>query len=282
MQKLLKQMEAALVKGDDNQRLTHMVQHMIYFFNQPSIRDYVVDTHAKRILTQHGRRVEWDGTYFFDENGIVDHMNQEGIGNGMPLAEYLRTRKAYTDNGRTGPQFVISTCCVTYEGNRVHFLTLIYDRRKKALLFFDPGIHMYEKGQDVAVPIVNSAFRKNGWVHNIKNTERVGLCTKDYYGKKWGIQYNGKDPSKTVLPADSFCQSWTLYYIIEFLRHKCSDTFFPKWCTIPPDKRETFLLMNFFLPHIQNHPFLYKEWERFYPDADMALLNQHVIDNFSK
>lgn len=269
-------MQKTLVGNNQKYKVSDMIQNIIYFFNQPQIRDYVISLHTN--ILPSGKNVEWDGTYFFNENGNIDPYHHTNTNN-MSLTEFLKKRESYhNDNTR----FVLSTCCVTYEGNKVHFLSLIYDKKKRVLVFFDPGIHLYEKGQDVAVPIVKDAFLKNGWIKNKHNIERIGLCSSNYHGKKWGIQYDGSDPKTTKLPADSFCQSWTLYYLVEFLRNNCSDKFFSSWCSVSPEKRETFMMMNFFLPHIQNHNFIFKEWQQFYPNGDLTDLNQYVIRTFTK
>lgn len=253
---------------------TDMIQNMIYFFNQPSVRDHVIKIHTQ--ILPAGKKVRWDGTYFFNEKGDMDPFHHQDLGkHPMSFQEFLTQRKVYQKGG-DDCRFILSTCCVTYEGNRVHFLSLIYDKKKQVLVFFDPGIHLYEKGQDAAVPIVSNAFRNNKLA---KKIERLGLCAGNYHGKRWGIQYDG---GSSKLPADSFCQSWSLYYLVEFLRNKCSDKFFPLWCSIPPERRETFIMMNFFMPHLQNHPFLYEEWKNFYPNGDMSQLNRHVIQLFSK
>lgn len=273
MQKIVGEMQKVVMALRGN-RETNMIQNMIYFFNQPHLRNYLIGFHIKTLPS--GTNVEWDGTYFFDEKGNTDAYHHQGTS--LPLPIFLKQKKIY-DNHDNGTRFIISTCCITYEGNRVHFLSMIYDKKHKSLIFFDPGIHLYEKGQDVAVPIVKNAFLTNGW---LKNMERVGLCSKDYHGRKWGIQYNGDDPAMTKLPADSFCQSWTLFYLVEFLRNKCTDKFFPSWCLVDPKKREVFILMNFFLPHIQHDKKIFDQWHDFYPEGDLELLNQYVIQKFSK
>jgi hypothetical protein len=272
MQQLLREM----FKDNKKYQISDMIQNIIYFFNQPQIRDHIINLHIN--ILPAGKKVQWDGTYFFDEKGNIDPYHHPGT-NGISLTEFLKKQKAYTDNRAS---YVMSTCCITYEGNRVHFLSLIYNKKKRMLVFFDPGIHLYEKGQDLAVPIARDAFLKNGWIDSATNIERVGLCSTDYHGKKWGIQYDGNNPKTTKLPADSFCQSWTLYYLVEFLRNQCADTFFSTWCSVPPEKRETFMMMNFFMPHIQTNPFVFKEWQKFYPQGKLADLNNHVIKTFSQ
>lgn len=273
MQQIVRQM----LKDTKRYDVSDMIQNIIYFFNQPKIRDYVLSVNINNLPA--GKKVKWDGTHFFDEYGSMDpyhHPDTEG----MSLTQFLKKRKHYND-GDDG--YVLATCCITYEGNRVHFLSLIYNKKKGVLTFFDPGIHLYEKGQDVAVPIVSDAFLKNGWIKNTNNhIERVGLCSRDYHGKKWGIQYDGSDPKKTKLPADSFCQSWTLYYLVEFLRNKCTDKFFSKWCMVPPDKRETFMMMKFFLPYLETHSYMNQQWQVFYPQGQLTDLNQYVIETFSQ
>lgn len=276
MQDILREMQATLIKTSKQAQISNMIQNLIYFFNQQSIRDYIITFHAN--IIPDGKKIKWDGTYFFDESGNMDIYHHADMKKQMVLADFLRNRPSYHDKDC---RFVLSSCCITYEGLKVHFLSIIYDTKKKFLVFFDPGIHLYEKGQDLAVPIVKDAFVKNGWISNV-NMERVGLCSANYHGKKWGIQYDGNDPKITKLPADSFCQSWTIYYLVEFLRNKCTDTFFSNWCSVPPEKREAFIMMNFFLPHIQNNPFLYKEWKQFYPHGDTTQLNQYAINVFSK
>ena len=270
MQDLLREMRQVLSKGTFQS--TDTIQNIIYFFNQPKIRNHVIQIHTS--ILPEGKKVEWDGTYFFNEKGEMDPYHHPELGHAISFQEFLKKRSAYRSSKDN--RYVLSTCCITYEGNRVHFLSLIYDKKKQVLIFFDPGIHLYEKGQDVAVPIVWNAFSKNGLAVKM---ERLGLCSTNYRGKRWGIQYDG---ANSKLPADSFCQSWTLYYLVEFLRNKCSDKFFSMWCSIPPEKRETYILMNFFMPHLQNDPFLSEEWKKFYPQGDMAKLNRYLITLFSK
>ena len=272
MQQVLREM----FKTNKKYQVSDMIQNLIYFFNQPSIRDYILLLNIKTLPA--GKRIQWDGTYFFNEKANIDPYHHPDSAD-VPLSDFLKKRTAYTD-AKNG--YVLSTCCITYEGNRVHFLSLIYDKNRKLLIFFDPGIHLYEKGQDVAVPIVMDAFLKNGWIKKTSQIERVGLCSHVFHGKKWGIQYNGSDPKTTKLPADSFCQSWTLYYLVEFLRNKCTDKFFSNWCSIPPKKRETFMLMNFFLPLVRTDNFVMKEWKTFYPHGDLTDLDEYAIESFSQ
>lgn len=270
----MRQLLREMMKDNTEFQVSDMIQNIIYFFNQPKIRNHILLHHISMLPA--GKKVKWDGTYFFNEKGDIDPYHHPDSRQ-MSLTQFLKRRQAYNDDD-TG--YIISTFCITYEGNRVHFLSMIYDKKKRNLVFFDPGIHLYEKGQDVALPIVMNSFVQNGWIKK-DNVERVGLCSRKYHGKQWGIQYDGSDPKMTKLPADSFCQSWTLYYLVEFLRNHCSDKFFSNWCSIPPEKRETFMLMNFFLPHLQTDANIFKEWQQFYPHGQLTDLSQHVIQAFS-
>jgi len=178
MEKLLQEMRQELASPNT----TQMIQNIIYFFNQPSVRDYVINHHI--ILLPCGKNVKWDGTYFFDENGMIDPYHHHDCKN-MSFEKFIKNRSNYYKKDEKNHTFIIATCCITYEQNKVHFVSLIYDTKKKSLHLFDPGIHLYQKGQELAVPIIRNAFIKNGLITSSPNkVERLGLCVKSYYGKK--------------------------------------------------------------------------------------------------
>lgn len=258
-----------------------MLQNIIYFFNQVEIRDHVINHYLK--FTPSGKKVVWDGTYYFDENGRIDSHYHKGH-DGEHLRDFIKNRHIFQKRDDPEKRFVMFTACILYEGNRVHFLSFVYDKNRKLLVCFDPGINLYHKGQDVLIPLLRSSFVANGLLSKEKEAlERVGLCARPYYGKTFGIQYEGSDPSKTSLPADSFCQSWTLFFLIEFLRHNCSDRFVASWCKIPPKYREGFIITYYFLPWLQQDQFVNKKFHEFYPNAkDLPRLLQHVINMFPK
>lgn len=277
LQELLGSIRGQMSKDNDVFSISDMLQNIIYFFNSKDIRDYLINHHIK--LLPSGKTSLWDGTYYFDEKGQLDPYYHPEHKQTF-LREFVQQRKNLQQKKS---RFVLFTCCILYEGNRVHYLSFIYDTKKRILLSFDPGVHLYTKGQDVLVPLVRNAFINNNLIGNDhRSFERVGLCKTKYYDKTWGIQYDGSDPNITDLPADSFCQSWTLFFLIEFLRHRCSDRFFNNWCSIPPKHREVFVIMNYFMPHLQNDAFVHKRFRQFYPQGDLTKLSAHVIDMFPK
>lgn len=258
--------------------VSDMLQNIIYFFNQSSIRDHVIQ-HYLKLLPQ-GRHVIWDGTYYFDEKGKIDPYYHPEHPN-MTLDQFVKERPVFHATQGEEKQFIIFTCCILYEENKVHYLAFIYRTGAHPILIsFDPGIHLYTKGQDVLVPLIRDAFFRAGLIPSRKAIERVGLCRGKYFDRQFGIQYEGSDPSTNDLPADSFCQSWTLFFLIEFLRHKCSDRFVATWCKVYPDYREAFVLLYYFMPWLQQDPFVYKEWLKFYPDGDrLPDLLAHIIQS---
>jgi len=260
--------------------ISDMLQNIIYFFNQPEIRNHLIKHYLD--LLPHGKHVDWDETYYFDESGKMDsHYHPKYTD--TTLTEFIKSREVFKKSKKN--HFIIFTCCILYEGSKVHFLSFVYKASVPVLVSFDPGIHLYHKGQDVLVPLIQKSFLEAGLLSDKKQpiVERVGLCQKDYYNSKFGIQYDGTDPKHNDLPADSFCQSWTLFFLIEFLRHKCSDRFVTAWCKIHPDYRETFILLYYFLPWLQQDKFVYHEWLEFYPEGhDLTVLFHHVIESFSK
>jgi len=259
--------------------ISDLLQNVIYFFNQPEIRDYVIHHYLKFIPNE--KRVDWEGTYYFDEKGMIDSHYHTGMEN-VHLKDFIKSKTIFKREPKTRHDYIIFTACILYEGNRVHFLSFIYDKTKKILVCFDPGVHLYHKGQEALIPLLQESFVHNGLISPKKESiERIGLCGNEYYGKKYGIQYEGSDPEKTNLPADSFCQSWTLFFLIEFLRHQCSDRFVSTWCKIPPKYREGFIITYYFLPWLQQDPFIHKKFNHFYPHAKrLPQLLQHVIHMF--
>lgn len=255
--------------------VSNMLQNMIYFFNIDDIRDYLIN-HYRNLLPI-GKKTVWDGTYYFNEQGILDeyyHPKEHE----KHINTFISERVALQSKNHN---YALFTCCILYEQNRVHYLSFIYDIKNKILISFDPGIHLYTKGQDILVPLVRNAFIKNKLINNkSKSFERIGLCKNKYHDKQWGIQYDGSDPRLTDLPADSFCQSWTIFFLIEFMKNNCSDSFFSEWCSIAPKYREMFIIMNYFLPHLQQDPVIYKKFLKFYPSANLPALMSHTISLF--
>lgn len=253
-------------------QMTSLIQNIIYFFNQTKIRDAIINHFIH--LHSLPDKIVWDGTYYFNESGMMDpYFHKDLVGKQTTLEQFLVSRKNYRKN----IQFIFFTACILYEENKVHYLAFVYDAPKERLVCFDPGIRLYHKGQDVLVPILTEAFLNRGLIPNVNNLERIGLCNKKFYGKQWGIQYEGSDPKKTNLPADSFCQLWTICFLVEFMKNRCSDQFLSHWCKIPPTFRESFALT--YANQFFSLPFIYKEFKIFYPQGDLTKIMPFIIQN---
>lgn len=261
-------------KDGSSLNTTDMIQNIIYFFNQEEIRNHMIDHYQK--LLPHGKYVDWYGTYYFDENGMIDPYYHPEFPD-TSLDDFIKKKF----KKRIKKHFIVFTCCILYEGNRVHYLSFIYKPSSKVLVAFDPGINLYTKGQDVLIPYIRKSFVNAGLIPDKKKSlERIGLCNEKYYNKKWGIQYDGSDPKISSLPADSFCQSWTMFFLIEFLRNKCTDRFFSSWCRIPPKYRESFILSHYFLPWLQHDPSIHQKFKQFYPRGDINMILSHITQQY--
>lgn len=256
--------------------MSSLLQNIIYFFNQTKIRDFVIQHFIS--LYNLNDQVCWDGTYYFDEKGIMDSYYHQDLQQATNLDDFIKSRKMFFGKNKKHP-FVIFTACILYEENKVHYLAFVFNRLKQMLVCFDPGIRLYHKGQDILVPLIAKSFVKCGLIPSLKYIERVGLCGKKFYGKQWGIQYQGSNPAQTNLPADSFCQLWTICFLVEFMKNQCSDNFLSHWCSVPPSIRESFALT--YANQFFTLPFVYKQFRIFYPKGDLNKITPFIITNVS-
>lgn len=255
-----------------NNGISGLLQNIIYFFNQTNIRDYVINHYIG--LYSMENKVQWDGTYYFNQQGIMDFHYHPELTKPITIEEFLGMKKIYK---KKKTQFIIFTACILYEGNKVHYLAFVYDTARKILVCFDPGIRLYHKGQEELIPILTDAFKDNGLLESFGHIERIGLCKKKYHGVQWGIQYQGTDPSNTHLPADAFCQLWTICFLVEFMKNRCSDSFLTHWCKVPPKQRESFALT--YANQFFSLPYVYKEFRSFHPNGDLNDITQFITHN---
>lgn len=257
-------------------QMSSLLQNIIYFFNQTNIRDFVIHHHINMFSLDD--KVKWDGTYYFNEQGIMDNFYHRDLKENTTLTQFLKSRKVFFSRKKQ-PDFIIFTACILYEENKVHYLAFVYQPQKEILVCFDPGIRLYHKGQDILVPLLAQAFKNCNLIPNLNRIERVGLCNKKFYGKQWGIQYQGSNPAQTNLPADSFCQLWTICFLVEFMKNHCSDEFLTHWCTVPPKIRESFALT--YANQFFSLPYVYKQFKIFYPIGDLNRITPFIITNIS-
>ena len=88
MQQILREMQSSFFKKDKEFQISDMIQNMIYFFNQPSVRDHVIKIHTQ--ILPEGKKVRWDGTYFFNEKGDMDRFHHQDLGD-HPISFFIRT-----------------------------------------------------------------------------------------------------------------------------------------------------------------------------------------------
>jgi len=132
------------------------------------------------------------------------------------------------------------TVAYRYRSNRIHYVAFVYDASTHQLICFDPGYNLYLYGRFKIIPIVISIFKQS-----IPSLVVQGKCPMT----KYGIQFT----NQSKFPADAFCQTWTLFFLISYLHKNGDISFFKEWCKIPPSKRQYFLLHHFVLPTTKKH-----------------------------
>lgn len=143
----------------------------------------------------------------------------------------------------------IFTVCYHYKEANVHFVSFLYLKENKELYSFDPGVGVYEEGQDILVPKIVESFQKSGLLppSGTNHLELGKMCPKFRYifrNEPIGIQYNGKTK-------DAFCQTWTLYYLVQTIQDQ---TIVKKLCQKHPANREVYLFKEFIIPILEKNP----------------------------
>lgn len=203
----------------------YILQSLIYAFNEDIVRDEIMNR-ACRVASN--ADVRWKGTV---------RLNRQ--------SQFTQHRKWRLCTAKRDDRMIVFTASYTYRKNRVHYVAFVLRPSKRELLCFDPGYDLYLYGRHKIIPMVANALHEDGWIDAPILLQ--GPCTrKRQHG--FGIQYNGDNPRKVRLPADAFCQTWTLFFLTTFIQHDGDVSFFEEWCRIQPRQREFFLLQNFTLP----------------------------------
>jgi hypothetical protein len=225
--------------------VNQILQNLIYLFNENRVRDSIMN----RVLKKNTKRYIWKGTFMLSGD--------------RPLLNYRRWKLINT-------KLYLFTVGYTYRGNSVHYVAFILDPKKKQLLCFDPGYNLYLYGTHKIIPMVVKQLTSDGIISNqiILKTK----CSKKYYKENYGLQYNGKSPYKTLLPADAFCQTWTLYFLFSFVRLQEETSFFEEWCKIQPSLREFFIIQRFILPNIEFIPS--------FPKSDINKIDRFLLQQY--
>lgn len=259
----------------------NLMQELIYFFNEYEVRERVLTRFIKNAHLE--KKCEYLGTLdvteFHHERHdllIVDNKHHPSslrfsiLQRILPKSEHpqtfstpesflkspfnithlLETNKKFRKLFTQRPTVIkLFSVCLQYKVNSVHFCAFIYDPIKKIIVCFDPGASLYLGGERHIIPGIVKAFRQSSLIgmHEKNSVLTLGLCGKSYFKKFWGVQFNGQHPKEVILPADAFCQTWTLFFLCEFILNQLSFDFqyFRHWCHLKPRDRELFLFHDF-------------------------------------
>lgn len=227
------------------ENMNSLLQNLIYLFNEDHVRDSIMT----RVLKNNKSRFVWKGT-------IMIHKEQS-------FQEYRKWRLSKD-------KLYLFSVGYVYRGNSVHYVGFILDPGRKRLLCFDPGYNLYLYGSHKIIPMVVNELKEKKIISNqiLLKTK----CPKKYYQENYGIQYNGKSPYKILLPADAFCQTWTLYFLWSFVKLEEDTKFFENWCKIRPSLREFFILQSFILPNLEFIPS--------YPKKDIITIEKFLLQQY--
>jgi len=228
-----------------NHEIVEMIQSFIHTMNDKSLRTEIIEYHLKKNKIKNAK---WLGTWMVE----LKNQNLELIQQNDKLPFFDNSIQKYITLNKNSflDHIGLFTVCIIYEVNLVHFVSFICDPFQKKLISFDPGVELYLHGQNTILPLIRKAFYKNKLIQGIRIVpqQNIGRCTQySFCGKKWGVQYNGNH--NTSLPADSFCQTWTIFFLVTFIKQKNFD-FVAKWCDTHPNQREFIVIKEFMIPYL--------------------------------
>lgn len=207
----------------------YILQGLIYAFNEDRVRDMVM----KRASSSSSKtKFVWKGTLRLDAS--------------LSSREQLTALQRWR---RRGDKIFLFTASYVYRRNRIHYVAFAFDPRRRSLVCFDPGYDLYLYGRHKIIPLVANALYEAGRID--APTILKGPCLRR---QGFGIQYDGRNAKKVVLPADAFCQMWTLFFLTTYVQENGSLSFFEDWCRVRPRFREYFLLQHFTIPMLRQHP----------------------------
>lgn len=228
------------------------LQEFIYFMNESGVRDDII---RKRLAS-----LEVDADWLGSWNVQGEKYKLQFLEVPPSLSKSGKNKDVFTVLQKKLPRMTngifMFTVCYHYEDRRVHYVSFVYDAKKASLKHFDPGISLYLHGQETLVPSLYKIFNSIGL---IDKSQEVGECLHQtkWKGKIMGIQFDGN--TKVKLPADAFCQTWTVFFLIRSMVNNFeSESFVETWCSIRPRRREAFLISNFVLPFLLEYPRYYK------------------------
>jgi len=214
----------------------NLLQNLIYYFNENDVRNNVMNDalHENNMK----RKIKWEGTVLCREQNKKTILQE----NGQPISHFFLNWKHKTKTK-------LFTVAFLYRENLIHYVAFIFHPKTKTLICFDPGYNLYLYGSYKIIPCIINLFYEMEWIE--KKIILKTKCSKKYFHTYYGLQFNGKSPSHTKLPADAFCQMWTLFFLKTFIEKNQTYDFFDEWCSILPSHREYFIIEHFLICVLQ-------------------------------
>lgn len=256
-----------------NQLISQLLQCFIYTMNDSSLRSIIIDYYINKLELRN--KFQNLGTWYINyENDKVTMRQQKN-----QKLQYDRNFDLFIKKNKhiltDKTKLSIFTVCVLYDLNSVHFVSFIYDPLLHKLFNFDSGYEVYPLGQKVINKCTRYYFHINGLIssNRMQSSQNFGRC-EEYSSCgniKRGIQYNGNHQS--LLPADAFCQTWSLWYLIrEMKQYVINDGIqnsskkkydcIKNWCKMFPSEREFIIITSCVIP-----------WLTFIPEVQKVYMN---------
>lgn len=227
-----------------NVKLGIFPQYIIYHFNELPVRNQIINDALKK-YEKTNKFTNFGTINIRKENGEMILTEDYDVDSWKKIDVQYKPKQNFNDFIEKNKKVfekktkTIFTVCYHYNQANVHFVSFIYDKNRRELISFDPGVDVYPEGQDEIVPALIKAFKK---AKLMKETVELGkTCYKHRYifkNEPVGIQYNNQTK-------DAFCQTWTLFFLVhQIQQHKIVR----KICKIHPANREIFLFQDFIIP----------------------------------
>ena len=205
----------------------HILQKCIYLFNDKKIR--------KNLFTKEcQKKYAYVDTIFCKEISEKNYIISKN--KNILLHDFFKSWK------NLKKKYILFTVAYLYDNNLIHYCAFVFMQKERNLIVFDPGYNLYLHGKYKIIPIIFNVFHELDFIDksNLKT-----ICKNKSYNKiYYGLQYDG---SNDKLPADAFCQMWTLFFLLEYINNNGNMSFFDEWCKIEPKYRQYFLIQNFLI-----------------------------------
>lgn len=225
------------------------LQQFIYDMNSSNLRTKIINKCLSKYDTN--KKYLWVGTIRLKE---YDPKKQNDLKMSKLMSRMSNKEKNY-----------LMTISYVYEGNKIHYISVIYLPEKARVIIFDPGFNLYPVGKDILIPLVKKTFKTNP--NKILFFNKTACKKSDY-----GIQLNKRYSNKIV--PDAFCQSWTLFFLQCFVRHEQDIAFFDTWCELRLNVRDHYLTQNFILPTILQNVQLERKYKEMVIELEKVLLKE--------